>query len=68
MKFAKCCVAKFLTKRIRFTMISWNLLLSGKTLSAQAYAVLTNIVDQACSSLNVADATNNEDVAVVEND
>lgn len=49
-------------------MISWNLLLSGKTLSEQAYAVLNNIVDQARNSLNVADATDNEDVAVVEND
>ncbi|MEW6710979.1 MAG: hypothetical protein AB1403_14225 [Candidatus Riflebacteria bacterium] len=47
-------------------MISWNLLLSGKTLSDQAYAVLNKLVGQTCSGLNnSADATTGNDQPVV---
>lgn len=41
-------------------MISWNILLSGKKLSEQAYAVLSRIVDQARDS--IADRQSEEEV------
>lgn len=39
-------------------MISWNLLLSGKTLSEQAYAVLNKIVGHSCEKTDVQERKN----------
>jgi hypothetical protein len=42
-------------------MISWKLLLGGKTLSDQAYAIVTRLVDQACDCLDGQDSVKQQD-------
>lgn len=59
-QIALFAVQSFL-KEDRQTMISWKLLLGGKTLSDQAYAIVTRLVDQACDCLDNTDPAKQQD-------